>query len=141
MPNPEALDPSQDDPVYLNCRREAIFILALWACCFVYTVGFCYLTGYASHEPTPQSTGPALGAMVGSLHDFDRTPESLRSPLGLGIPDWVFYGVVMPWLTCIVLTFLFCLFVFKEDDLGPELEDATASDSEASDSTAGDAGS
>ncbi len=58
-----------------------------------------------------------IGAMVGSLESLNRDPESLNMPLGLGIPDWVFYGIVIPWLGCILATFWFCLFFFVEDDL------------------------
>ena len=124
MPNSESLDSTRDDPVYLNCRREAMIILTIWACCLVYTVGYCYVRGYVSHEPTPYSTGPAVGAMVGELEEFNRTADSLQSPLGLGIPDWVFYGVVLPWVVCILLTVGFCLFVFKEEELGSETDAA-----------------
>lgn len=112
----------KDDPVYLNSRREAILILTVWACCVIYTVGYCYWNGYLSHESGPNTTGPALGAMVGTLESLNRDPESLTTPLGLGIPDWVFWGICMPWLFCIVFTFWFCLCYFKTDDLGPEME-------------------
>ena len=107
-----------DDPVYSQARREAGLVLTLWACCFLYTVPFCYLTGYLTHaSPTP-SFGPSVDQLSSSLDGWDRNPDSLTTPLGLGIPDWVFYGVALPWVGCIIITFWFCLFYFREDDLG-----------------------
>jgi len=62
--------------------------------------------------------GTSVGELAGPLHSLDRAPESLSTPLGLGIPDWVFYGLIVPWLVCIAITFWFCLFYFADDDLG-----------------------
>lgn len=119
-------DAREEDPVYRHSRREGILILALWFVCLLYTCTYCYLFGYLSHEPHPNPAGPALGAWIGPLTAFDRDPSTLTTPLGLGIPDWIFYGVILPWLLCIVVTFWFCLFYFVEDDLG---EDALATSS------------
>ena len=46
-----------------------------------------------------------------------RDPASLTYPLGLGIPDWVFYGIALPWAVCVLLSFWYGLFYFSEDDL------------------------
>jgi len=107
----------REDPVYLHCRREAILILALWSVCLLYTCTYCYLNGYSSHETNAKATGPSLGELVGPLPSWDRDPESLQTPLGLGIPDWIFYGVVLPWLVCLVFSLWYGLFFFAEDDL------------------------
>jgi hypothetical protein len=72
--------------------------------------------------------GPALGALVGPLADFDRHPSSLTTPLGLGIPDWVFYGVVLPWLICVVVTWWFCQYFYVDDDLGDTVVDENSAD-------------
>ena len=122
MAQTDTTDPRrlEEDTVYRHSVREAIVILSMWVVCFVYTCTYCYLFGYLSHEGNPLSTGPALGSWLGPLEAFDREPASLTTPLGLGIPDWVFYGIAMPWALCILATFWFCLFFFKEDDLGEE---------------------
>ena len=117
------------DPTYRNSLREAKFILGLWAVCFVYTTGYGYLNGYLVHQPLPSSTGPGITELFGPLESFNRDPESVTYPLGLGIPDWIFYGVAVPWVICIVLSFWYGLFMFAEDDLsegagGPEQGDA-----------------
>jgi len=108
------------DPVYRHSIREAVFILVVWFGCFVWTCTYCYLYGYASHEPNPTATPVAIGELVGPLESFNRDPLVLEEPFGLGIPDWVFYGVVVPWLFCIVLTFWYCFYFFTEDDLEAE---------------------
>ena len=111
----------EEDTLYRHSLREAVFILSCWVCCFVYTVTYCYLTGYQSHDPHPNSTGIAVGAIVGPLSDFNRDPSTLSMPFGLGIPDWVLYGVVIPWLVCILISFWFCLCFFSEDELGEDV--------------------
>lgn len=116
-----------EDPVYRRSLTEARIILGIWAVALLYTCSYSYLFGYASHPANPSATGPSIGAMVGRLESFDRAPGSLTTPFGLGIPDWIFYGVVAPWIACIVATFVFCLFVFEEADLGNESEDSTIS--------------
>ncbi len=118
-----------DDPIYHNALREAKFITFLWTCCFFYTVIYCYLYGYLTHESLPSSTGPAVGQVVGLLESFNRDPQSVSYPLGLGIPDWVFYGVVLPWGVCVVISVWYCLVMFVEDDLSDsagETEESTA---------------
>ncbi len=88
------IDSKPDDPVFLNARREAVAILILWACCFAWTVPYCYLHGY----------------------DAPSDPVDLQ--LTLGIPDWVFWGIAVPWVCAGVVSILLCLFFFQDDDLG-----------------------
>lgn len=107
--------------MYLHGLREARFILGVWVCCLVWTVGYSYLFGYRSHEPDPNSAGPSVADMVGPLESFNREPDSLTYPLGLGIPDWIFYGIAVPWCICIGLTFFYALVLFADDDLGVDV--------------------
>ena len=120
----------QEDPLYRHARREAIVILVAWACCLLYTCTYCYLHGYLSHEPHPASIETTVGEIVGPLESFNRDPATLKTPLGLGVPDWVFYGIVIPWIGCILFTFWFCLFFYVEDDLGRENEYLVEDDSD-----------
>ncbi len=111
-------DPTlEPDRLFVHALREARFILSLWACCFLYTVTYCYLFGYKSHEPLPQATPVGVGEVLGPLESFNRDPASLTFPLSLGIPDWVFFGVVLPWVVGGLLTFWYAGFLFVEDDL------------------------
>lgn len=120
----EIAGPWREDPIMRRCRREAILILSVWFLCFAWSATYCYLNGYLSHEPRPASkvTGPDIAKVVGPLKSFDRKPDSLTFPLGLGIPDWVFYGIVMPWVFCVVFSLVFCQFIFAEDDLRGDAE-------------------
>ena len=103
--------------LYDNARREALIIMLLWLVSSVYSAGYCYLFGYKSHEVVENAYGPTVSQAVGEMESWNRPGESLTFPLSLGIPDWVFYGVVIPWLICIGLTLIFCLCIYSEDDL------------------------
>lgn len=116
--NPEKHPHWQIDPAMVRARREAIWILTLWALCCIYTCTYCYLFGYLSHEHLANSTGMDVAEMVGPLESFNRDPETLTIPFGLGFPDWVFWGIVVPWVVCVVLSIYFCQFIFTEDELG-----------------------
>lgn len=85
------------DPVFIHSRREAIIIFCVWVVCLLWAVPYCYNNGY-----------PAAG------EQFD--PESLV--LVWGMPSWVFYGIVLPWLLAILFSTWFCFSYMKDDDLG-----------------------
>ncbi|MBI4602539.1 MAG: DUF997 family protein [Planctomycetes bacterium] len=84
-----------------NARREAWIVLAVWAACILWTVTFCWLRGY---RDAPVSRGEALPATV------------------LGIPDWVVYGIGLPWVLATAFTIAFALFGIADDDLGEDVE-------------------
>jgi hypothetical protein len=86
--------PLTDDPVYRHSRREAIVIFFVWLAAACWAIPFCYLNGY---EP-PQD------------------PEFVRTVLG--IPSWVFWGIVMPWLMADLVTIWLCFEFIQNDDLG-----------------------
>jgi hypothetical protein len=96
MPNridDSELEPPRYDPVYLHARREAVEILLAWAVSLVWSVGYCSLRGYENDAPVE---------MV------------------LGIPAWVFWGIVAPWIAASVFTFYYSLVRMKSDPLGGE---------------------
>lgn len=90
-------------PVFLHGRREMVFIVLVYLGAMLWTVPYCYLYGYPAQA-----------------EDFG--PEKLETVMGL--PSWVFWGVVIPWLTANVITTFFCFFFMKDDDLGPSHEGA-----------------
>lgn len=100
MADPSSAHPSNDelDPVYRHTRAEAVIILIVWAACLVWTVGYCTTHGYA--EPD----GP-----------IDTV---------LGMPAWIFWGVLTPWATATVFSIVFALCFIKDDDLGEDLAEA-----------------
>lgn len=83
-----------DDPVFRNTRREALLILVIWGITLCWVVPYSIINGYAP----PQS------------------PEELK--LVWGMPEWIFYGVALPWIIASAVTFGLCLFVIQDDDLG-----------------------
>jgi len=106
MPNrvdANKLEPPRYDPVYLHARREAVEILLAWAVTLLWSVGYCSLRGYQSDAPLS---------------------------IVLGIPAWVFWGIVVPWVVASVFTFYYSLVRMKNDSLDGE-PPSSAADSAA----------
>jgi hypothetical protein len=93
-------DQDQLDPVVVHARREALVILAAFAVCLVWSVTWCYLAGY-------------------------REPGAAGLATVLGMPSWVFWGVLVPWLGADLFACWFCFFFLADDPLG-EAEDEAA---------------
>jgi hypothetical protein len=87
------IDP-REDPVLTSSRREALIAFAIWLTACVYSISVCYRYGY--------------GRDVATLTYV------------LGFPDWIFYGVVLPWTVCTGLCFVMAYFVIADSDLGEE---------------------
>ena len=95
------------DPVFLNSRREAWCILGVWFLCLIWAVPVSYLMGYG-RELTPGNV-----------------------PTILGMPTWIFWGIVLPWLAADVITTWLCFRYIRNDNLGvspEELAEAGGSD-------------
>ena len=71
-------------------RRELWLILLAWLGCALWVIGYC------------------------SLNAYDLAPEEVATLLGF--PDWVFWGVVTPWMVANAFTFSFCLRALKNDE-------------------------
>jgi hypothetical protein len=93
-----------------HARREAAIVLTVWALALAWVVGYCYLHGYRHDEDS---------AVVRWGLAEPRTADNLN--LIAGFPDWVFVGIVVPWLLCTAFTLVFCFFM-TDDDLGPPRE-------------------
>ena len=87
------------DPTFLHSRREAIIIFSVWLTALIWVVPFCYLTGY--------------------IDDFD--PASFSTTWGL--PTWLFWGILIPWVAANIFTIGFCFFYMADDDLGETVDD------------------
>jgi len=83
-----------EDPVLSSARREAVLVFVIWLVACLYSVGVCYRFGY--------------GRDVSTLTYV------------FGFPDWVFWGIVVPWTACTVLCFILSYFVIRDEDLGEE---------------------
>jgi hypothetical protein len=89
------MPPSTDDPVLRSARREAVVVLLTWLAAMSYSVTYCY------------------------LHGYNRSAESLK--FVFGFPDWVFWGILVPWIVCSAFSFYFGATFMRDEDLGDEL--------------------
>jgi hypothetical protein len=80
-----------------HARREGLVIMGVWLIALVWTVGSSYLLGY-------QRPADAIG-------------------LVLGMPDWVFWSIVLPWGLSIAFSVWFCFGYMADDDLGHDPEE------------------
>ena len=81
-----------EDPVLTTARREALLTFVIWISACAYSIGVCYRYGYGRDLTTLTYV--------------------------LGFPDWIFYGVVMPWTVCTLLCFVMSQFIIADADLG-----------------------
>jgi uncharacterized protein DUF997 len=77
-----------------SSRREALFVMLLWLASCVYTVGYAALFAYRQE---------AVPRMI------------------LGMPGWVFWGVLLPWMACSLVTCWYALDGMRDEDLGEEV--------------------
>lgn len=118
-----------------NARREARTVMIVWAVALVWVVGYCYTRGYEhvpdvqrpdliDEEPRPEGEkfyrNPAEGFLVRVGLARPRTGDNFSSILGM--PDWVFFGILVPWIACSLFTVWFALYGIRDDDLGREAE-------------------
>jgi hypothetical protein len=80
-----------EDPLVHSARREACVAFLIFTAALTYSITYCSLFGY------------------------NRPLESLT--FVLGFPDWVFWGIVVPWAICTALGFWLALVVIRDDPL------------------------
>jgi hypothetical protein len=80
-------------PLVKHARREMSGALVVWAVALTYTVGVSVTMGYG------------------------RSAESLT--FVLGFPDWIFWGVVVPWFTSAIVSTVYAFWVMVDDPLEP----------------------
>jgi hypothetical protein len=97
MPHEADEPPAKEQELLRHARREGLLIMAVWAAALVWSVGSGYYLGYC------------------------RQPQNIR--LILGIPDWVFWSVVLPWGACLAFSVWFCFAYMADDDLGHDPEE------------------
>ncbi|WP_425617479.1 DUF997 family protein [Anatilimnocola sp. NA78] len=81
-------------PILQSARREALVVALVWAGAATWTVTFCLLHGYGA------------------------TPDKLH--FTLGFPTWVFWGIVVPWVVCALISLVVANLVMTDADLGLE---------------------
>jgi hypothetical protein len=86
--------PGKEQQLLRHARREGLVILAVWATALLWTVSVGYLLGYRR----------SAAAMT----------------LVLGIPDWICWSVILPWVGCLLFSIWFCFRYMADDDLGQD---------------------
>jgi hypothetical protein len=101
MPEP-GKNPDKEQQLLRHARREGLLIMALWGLCLIWSMTFGYLMGDR------------------------RSPGDMS--LILGIPDWIFWSVVLPWGLCLAFSIWFCFRYMADDDLGQDQPEGTGHD-------------
>ncbi len=82
---------SNELPLLKSARREAVGALLIWLLVTTYSVSYCCAYGY------------------------NRDPQTLT--FILGFPDWIFWGIVVPWGASTVISAVFAFCFMKDEDL------------------------
>ena len=83
------------DSVVRTGRREALIVVGIWLTAGIWSVTTSYRLGY------------------------NRPVEELK--LIWGFPEWTFWGVAVPWVVCVVISWIFGVLFVHDADLGEEL--------------------
>jgi hypothetical protein len=83
---------------------EALVVFAIWGTAMAWTVGYCALFAYPGRE------------------NLDQAARELTYVFGF--PSWVFWGIILPWLCCVVASFVVSNFVMADADLGIDPDEA-----------------
>lgn len=84
----------EHDPVFTNSYREAVVIIVLFVLFMFWTVGISFWLGVREDVSDVEAIS-----------------------LVWGMPQWVFYGVFLPWMLVNVISVWFCFGLMKTDDL------------------------
>ena len=87
------------DPVVRTARREALLVVGIWLVTIVYSISTCYWLSY------------------------NRPAKVLK--LVFGFPDWIFWGIVAPWVLCAGISWLFGAVFVRDAHLGEDLPEET----------------
>ncbi|MFM7039832.1 MAG: DUF997 family protein [Planctomycetaceae bacterium] len=85
------------DPLVKSSQREALIVAGIWLASMFWSVGCSAWLGYGQQSQPPQ--------------------------LMFGFPLWVFWGIVVPWLACAVISWWFGAFFVRDGELGQDLQD------------------
>jgi hypothetical protein len=83
-----------EDPVLISARREAIIVFATWGIATAYCLIYC------------------------GRYAYGRSIDDLKYVAGF--PDWVFWGIVVPWGVCILFSWVFAAVWMRDEDLGED---------------------
>lgn len=88
----------ETDPLVRSSLREALIVSGIWFTAMTWSVSVCWSMGYGR-----------------DIRDLQ---------LVFGFPDWIFWGIVVPWVTCAVVSWIFGAWFIHDGELGADMEDA-----------------
>jgi len=94
--------PFEEDPTIRTARREAVVVMCIVGAALIYSSTTSYLMGYGAK---------------------DRELHFVEFGWGVAFPDWIFWGVVVPWGVCFVIGAIFAFGWMQDAGLGEELEE------------------
>ena len=80
-----------------------LVVVAVWLVAAIWSIGYCYTHGYVG--------GPSQPAVRDIRFIY-------------GFPDWIFWGVIVPWVLCALVSLVISLFVMRDEDLGVDPDEA-----------------
>ncbi len=86
--------PRREQQLLRHARREGLLIMAVWSTCLVWSIGSGYWLGYRR--------------------------DAQEIGLILGVPDWICWSVILPWILCLAFAVWFCFVYMADDDLGQD---------------------
>lgn len=85
----------QEDPLVRSSRREAVIVTLMFLASMAYTLTYCGINGYG---------------------------DDAKIELIFGFPEWVFYGVLVPWVVCTIVSIIYAVVFITDDPLGEAAE-------------------
>jgi len=104
-------DPTPARQLLRNAYRELAVCGVVFVVALAWTLGVYYLLGYR-HGPDDWLV----------RQGWARHPEAPLA-VAFGVPDWVAYGIVLPWLLITAFTVVYVLWWMPDDDLGEDREE------------------
>ena len=95
------------DPIFASGIRELKWILVAWLVSCTWVVGYCYLFGY------------------------DIAPDEMTTVFGM--PSWVFWGVLCPWVASTSFTAWFAMCKMQDQELPADPSAESADNGDAGD--------
>jgi hypothetical protein len=99
------------DPIFRSARRESLTVVAIWISATIWCVSYCYRNGYAHNAEQLQQMAAELQFV-------------------LGFPSWVFWGIIVPWMVCLMLSTWFAFYYMEDSPLGDDESDEEVADAQ-----------
>jgi hypothetical protein len=106
-------DPSSQRRLLRNTYTELTVCAVVWLVTLLWTISYNVLAGY---KHAPDSWLVTAG--------WARHPDAKLVTV-FGFPDWVFWGIVVPWVIATAFTVVYSLWGMADDDLGHEADQKT----------------